>query len=86
MLASRSESDPDGVGNRQDLVGRYLTDHHGLAVDLLMPYAVFPGRGPEVSQAYFGEFDGPTRRERAGFWIAAYAGMTTTVALLYSGS
>lgn len=38
MLNQQSESNPNGVGNQNDLVGRYFMDHPGFQpVDLLLP-------------------------------------------------
>ncbi len=46
MLISKSDKNPNGIGNSSDQVGRNLMDHPGTSVRFLADEPMWPGRGP----------------------------------------
>ncbi len=65
MLMSRNDAAPEGIGNRTDQVGRYLTDHPGTGVTFLWDQRVYPGRGPQEMTSVVNFRDGSFRAEFA---------------------
>lgn len=62
LLISRSASVPNGVANSSDQVGRNLMDHPSTAMTFVMPYPVYPGRGPQEISSIVNFRDGDFRK------------------------
>ena len=69
LLASRSETTPNGVANSSDQVGRNLMDHPTQLSWALAKDAVFPYRGPLATSGIENLRDGSFRQERGAFRI-----------------
>ncbi|MDF2994552.1 MAG: dependent oxidoreductase [Xanthobacteraceae bacterium] len=69
LLASRSETLPNGVANSSDQVGRNLMDHPTQLSWALAPAPVYPYRGPLSTSGIENLRDGTFRRERGAFRI-----------------
>lgn len=67
LLYSANQNAPAGVANSSDCVGRYLMDHlQGQAAGLL-PFPVYPFRGPPTTSGIDEFRDGPFRKRHAAF-------------------
>ena len=69
MLMSRSADSPNGLGNDNDQVGRYLMDHPTQLSWALAPMPVYPYRGPLSTSGIEMLRDGAFRSTRAAFRI-----------------
>jgi choline dehydrogenase-like flavoprotein len=77
LLASASERYPAGLANASDQVGRNFNDHPGSTLRLVMPDAIYSGRGPQATHVCNDLRDGPSRSTHAAMKFVAY----TTVKL-----
>ena len=69
LLASANDSQPRGIANSSDQVGRNLMLHPAFLVGFETPYPLYAGRGP-TARAYIGEFrDGPFRAAESALHI-----------------
>ena len=69
LLHSRSESNPGGIANRSDQVGRHLMDHPIQLSWALADEPVWPYRGPISTSGIENLRDGAVRRNRASMRI-----------------
>jgi len=69
MLISKSEKNPNGIGNSSDQVGRNLMDHPGTSVRFLANEPLWPGRGPMRLSCINNLRDGDFRNERSSMKI-----------------
>ncbi len=72
LLMSRDESSPNGLANKSDQVGRNYMDHPGIFCRFLMPEPVYPGRGPETTQACFTYRGGAFRKDSSAWTLTIY--------------
>jgi len=67
LMQSTTEALPRGIANSSGQVGRNLMDHPSIALSMLMPEPVYPGRGPQVvSQINHGRGDTFRNKHSAG--------------------
>jgi choline dehydrogenase-like flavoprotein len=65
MLLSKSEKNPNGLANKNDLVGRFLMDHPGLNRTITLKDPIYGGRGPVELSAILDFRDGNLRKTMA---------------------
>ncbi|MGB1376445.1 MAG: GMC family oxidoreductase [Miltoncostaeaceae bacterium] len=69
MLMSTSDSQPQGLGNANDQVGRYLMDHPIQLSWAVAPEPVYPYRGPLSTSGIDSVRDGAFRSSRGAFRV-----------------
>lgn len=69
LLASATDLMPRGIANRSDQVGRNYMTLPGISVRMLMPEAVYVGRGPDVGVGIYDYRDGEFRKTEAAFSV-----------------
>ncbi|KAB8033560.1 GMC family oxidoreductase [Fluviispira multicolorata] len=65
LLLSKSEKNPRGIANKNDLVGRFLMDHPGLNRTITLKEPIYGGRGPVELSAILEFRDGNLRKTMA---------------------
>ncbi len=63
LLMAANASNPNGIANRSDQVGRNIMDHSGFHCFFLANEPLWPGRGPAQSSCLVGPRDGAFRGE-----------------------
>jgi len=69
MLMSASDAQPGGLGNANDLVGRFLMDHPIQLSWALTPAPTYPYRGPRSTSGIESVRDGSFRSTRGAFRV-----------------
>lgn len=67
LLLSTAENSPDGVANSSGFVGRCLMDHLQGQAAAILPFPVYPFRGPPTTSGIDEFRDGPFRRVHSAF-------------------
>lgn len=67
LLLSTAENAPDGVANSSGFVGRCLMDHLQGQAAAILPFPVYPFRGPPTTSGIDEFRDGPFRRFHSAF-------------------